>query len=143
MRSMRPGFLTSLIISVFPEARNGRTSFSRGCGIRMTTSLTHPTNDQRNFALGWTHFVMCQQLGGGSPSEFFEFFGQLARDTELPVGHQPGASSQRFQNSIRRFEKNRGRFAFHRGAQFTFPLSAFHGQETAEAKRVSRQTGAN
>src|SRR5256885_6323782 len=111
--------------------------------LRMTTSLTHPTNDQRNFALGWTGFVMGQQLSCRSAAEFLEFLRELARDTELPVGHQLGARSQRFQNPIRRLEKKRGRFAFHGGAQFTFPLSTFHGQEAAEAKRVSRQTRAN
>ena len=76
--------------------------------LRMTTSLTHPTNDQRNFALGWTGFVMGQQLGGGSATEFFEFLCKLARDAELPIRHEDGARAERFRQAVGGFKKDRG-----------------------------------
>ena len=62
-----------------------------GCGILFisypASRITHPANQERYLTLSRMRFVMRPQLRRRPAPEFLEFFCQLARDTQLAVGH--------------------------------------------------------
>ena len=77
---------------------------------------------------------MREKFAGGASSEFFELLGEFARDADLAVRRDVDASSERFGQPIRRFEKDRCFFALSSGAQLAFASPALNRKKPAEAK---------
>ena len=83
---------------------------------------------------------MREKLRCAPAPEFFKFFGQLASDTELPVLQNVDGGTERFHQSIRRFEENRGLIARGGAAQLALAPAAFYRQKAGEEKFLSRES---
>ena len=84
--------------------------------------------------------VMREEFCRCSAPEFLELLRQLASHAQLPVGHDLGASRQRFHDPIGRLEKDRRLLAFRRCAQLAFALPAFDREKSAETKLIQRKS---
>src|SRR5947208_2068564 len=69
-------------------------------------------NNEHNLALRQMRFVVCKKHAGATAPKFFEFFGELAGNAELPIWHDVHADFERFREAIWGFKKNRRFGAF-------------------------------
>jgi hypothetical protein len=81
-----------------------------------------------------------EQVARGTTPELFKLFCQLAGNAELPVWHQVGTRSERFNKTIGRFEEDRCGARVACFLERPQPLSAFHGQEPAITKPTHLQS---
>jgi len=83
---------------------------------------------------------MREQLAGGTSPEFFEFFGELACDAELPLRHNIDACDERLCEAVRRLEEDTRLIAVDGCSQFSLALPAFHGKKPTKTKSLRRKS---
>ena len=109
------------VTRLIPSGKNGK-------------SAPLPLNQERDFTLCRSCFVVSQKFPARPAAKLLEFLRQLARDAELAFRHDLGTRSQRLVDPVGRFKKHRRLFSFRRCVQFALPASALHWQEAAIAK---------
>src|SRR5207249_7611538 len=95
-------------------------------------------NQKDNLTFGHMRLVVREKLTGCTTPEFFEFFGELAGDADLPTWHDVQTGFERFCEAVSGFKKNR-RFVTPCGCvQLTFALSAFDREKSSDEKFLAR-----
>ena len=97
-------------------------------------------NQKDNLTFGHMRLIVREKLTGCTAPEFFEFFGELAGDTDLPTWHDVHTGIERFREAVWGFEKNRRFVTFGGCVQLTFALSAFDWEKSSEEKFLARES---
>src|SRR5881394_3153766 len=87
--------------------------------------------------------IVREKLTGRATPEFFEFFGELAGDADLPTWHDILTGFERFREAVWGFKKNRRFLTFGGCVQLTFALSAFDWEKSSEEKFLARESRAD